>query len=316
MNHMKILTALILLLLVLCFVWMAACQSNRTQNPDALEVAGPSNRHSSVLLPPGEPGSPYAKSYDPEIDGWIFENLVYIGKRGDYELSCPEGQYLMETYADDEGYQVPFATFVRQKEAAIKNGKRDSFNSMLEQNTALIAVGEMEEPLISAVRDKQWNIRSEFFMPVPSWLIQNPPTAAMLLPNGDVATKGPVADADPSGLPDPDPDPCCGGNGDYMKGYFLYSPDGELLSFDQDSFFGLYYKEELSGDLNCAVQETRPDGYTILRGNSHEVLAVYDYDGTKLQSLDLPPTRDTHPFMLLPTRTLCDIYEAQQRIQK
>jgi hypothetical protein len=261
-----------------------------------------------------DPANPYAKQYL-ALDRWTWEHQVgvYRGRQPFPRQPGTKGEAKMITLVDEAGFMLPYATYVRSREEAKRDRTEDSFYS---QSMFLLAAGAMDQAMIDDGHRTADLITGGFYLPVPDWLVADPPVSAMLLPNGEVVTEGPLGSGaeDGSGTQlDPGAGKakgCCGGSD---LGYFRYARDGQLIRSTKKSWWDLYYDSEVEGGYPPGNMTIRGDGYVVFKDDGGAVLSAYDYDGSPLGAID-PRPRDIHGFSALRPPHIRALYGAQQEL--
>lgn len=318
--------------LVLCYVVLLlafpGCRSKESPADPSGLAGSPMSRYASQwgVKELDDSHNPYKDQYD-IWDHWLAANCtgVYRGlAAGSEAIQCERGEMLMSSILDESGYIVPILEFQRQFEESRTIRSEDSFyrNSVI-----IFAKGPMNESMLKDFQTRVDEVRCTYYQKIPSWLAEKPPLAAVILPNGDVVTKGELGsgmstiikpNVDSSQINSAKPaseDGCCGGN-DLSSGWFRYSATGEPLGYtNKKAWWFLYYDAEVN-DLPPGSMAGRSDGYVIFKDpTSGSVLSVYDYDGILLEPVE-PAPRDIHPFSVLRTHRLIMFYNAQQRVAK
>ena len=267
-----------------------------------------------------DPHSPYAGRYR-EWDNWIAQHCVCVSTGWTQQMTRTPGtsEIVFQTTVDGNGFVLPLLEYYRQREAASSRTQRERF----QMNSVFVtALGEMESAEFDQTRAAIAEIIASFYPKIPDWLAQKPPKKAVLLPNGDIATYGPLGSgltlnqANGGKKTEPTKEGCCGGN-DPENGWYRYSSTGEPLGFtNRGHWWYLYYDLDLSGPTPGDDSLIQGDGYTVCRDKkSGDVLAIYDWDGALLDTT-VPPERDAHSFTALKPSAIIMYHQAQVRTLK
>jgi hypothetical protein len=203
---------------------------------------------------------------------------------------------------DESGWVVPSLAFTREREEAMKAGTYDEF---CQEIFYLSAEGVMDPALLNSMQQEEWQVRAGYYPRIPDWLGQNPPKCTMFIPDGRFVTYGPIGSYISAHELDENEGWCCG-----SKGYYLYDPDGYQLAQSDCAWFYLFYGSDRTWPTGECTN--RKDGYFIFRDRlTDQILEIYDYDGTLLDTKSPPPMRDLHNFQMVPAYFAMKLYAAQ-----
>ena len=285
-----------------CF--MISCQGDGSSTGGAKHALTAGGSTGVELKPLDDPDNPYKSLYR-EWDQWIYAHAVTgpVAWQNDDE---PENWTHCTTRVDDEGWMVPALEYARDREEATKAGSYDEF---CEEVFYLAAEGEMSPELLDQMQQEEWLIRAQYYPEIPAWLGENPSKCAMFVPDGRFVTYGPVGSHLSAQEPDEDEGWCCG-----SRGYYLYDEDGNKLAQNDCAWFYLFYGEDREWPKGECT--SRQDGYFVFHDRlTDQILEIYDYDGTLLDSKTLPPKRDMHNFQMVPAYFVTQLYKAQQALK-
>ncbi len=286
---------------------------SETALPTGAKQVEATNGRIVVVRAMDDPDNPYKDEYKP-WDYWFYDHLlteIPIEKLWS-ELSEDEkaeriakrkagmGWLRQRHHLDKDGFIIPDSRSIKEFKEGI------CINTYQERSINLnwvMAEGEIDPNMHQAMWDAGYVESSRFYPDIPKWLADNPPYEAILLPNGDVVTRGLLGDYDKHG----DEIDCCGGQGQIIA---RYDNSGNLVrTLREEVWFYLYYDTDLN-----PVPEGMPsislDGYTTFRDESTgRLLSVWDWDGTQLKTEE-PTWRDPHPFTWLNAKRLQILFNA------
>ena len=312
---------------VLSSAWLWGCQNGGQAGADAKSSAvAIKDQPASGFKPLDDKNNPYRGEYE-EWDRWLVRNCqsVHRGYRSPQAgSSAQQGQMVFTTMIDAAGYVIPALESRRRFEEAQKNRTEKSFDRDCQYITGS---GPAEQDLRYRYLSRLDEVCAPYYRRIPGWLGSNPPSAAILLPNGEVVTQGPLGSGKIGGsssathASNPLPPNAAGaagpgaGTGDDQD-WFRYSAEGKQLgSTDKPEWWFLYYDAQARG-LPPGTMSFRRDGYAIFKDpESGTITSVYDYDGTRLDAIE-PPLRDLHQFARLRGYRLRQLYQAQLRLAK
>ena len=274
----------------------ATTRENSKTGADAVKARTSTGAEAVEVRKLDDPANPYLGQYE-LWDQWVYEHMVSrpkAWKLGEY----PENWDTLSAMVDKNGYMIPMLESTRQKEIAISNGEQDGyFNS----SYYVYGEGELPKNILDGFTKEANRIRAGFTPPIPTWLVENTPSMAMLFPNGDVITLSELGDASMD---------CCSGR---KQTWYRYNSSGEFTGQSKVTWWEIYYTEKHGeeswpeGDF-----ENRMDGYVLFKDRATgQILSAWDYDGTRLDSEVPPPFRDPHPFMYLNQYFIIAFYELQ-----
>jgi len=312
----KLLWAVIILLGLLIVLVLALLITNRQAASQGTSVTAGEQPELMQLLDPDDPDNPYRGQYT-AYDYWVFEHVVIPGteeqEKHPSEMTPEEirAQFAktnkpanwMDTGATvyEGKYLVPFQVAIRDHHEALKNHTTDT----RAQKTTAVRVKGVLDPELKATFRKQANrIDAGFYPPIPTWLAENPPRQAMLLPNGYILTQGLLgAWAETAGKG-------FGVEEEYEIAHGYYDLDGNLIREQQHGWLGL---------ADGTTKEQQPPGHAIwirdgywkfIDDGTGALIAIWDYDGTPLASEEDAVPRDPHNFTWLSGLQIMDYYEA------
>lgn len=311
--------------LVACVMLLAAqwsCQ--KSGNAGAVAKIQPNATSEAPLAsfkPLDDQHNPYRSQYQ-EWDRWLVSNCksVHRGYKSNTARSAgAKGQMAFTTMIDAAGYVVPAVESRRRYEEAQKNRTEESFD---QDALYITGAGPADKDILYRYRSQIDEVCAQYYPRIPDWLGSNPPLAAILLPNGEVVTQGPLGNGMNKATPPEAPigndqpsakaSPAGSGSGNNSnQGWYRYDATGKQLGFTaKPAWWFLYYDANAHG-LPAGKMTSRRDGYTIFTDpTTGAITSVYDYDGTRLDAVE-PPLRDLHPFIKLRSYRLAQYYKAQ-----
>ncbi|MBN2082019.1 hypothetical protein JW859_07410 [bacterium] len=308
MKHVIYTTVLILVLLCMT----EGCSGNEGNDSikEARDIAG---LGVIKILDLDNPENPYKDAYEP-WDEWVYQSIVLDPSTID-RANLPENFKILKARVTQDGFLLPQLEKIKiYHEDKLHGGDRSEVDikeiAPYAVQSAAIMSPEMSEELRFAV----YTVMSEYYSEVPKWLVDNLPHSAMLLPNGDVVTFGALGSyGQPfEGEITEEKVGCCG-RSKGKESFYRYNADGELLITSPIAWWYLYF-DKTEYTEPAAGRSMRPDGYFIYTdAETDEIVSVWNWDGTPLESTVLPPPRDTHPFIILKPIQLQGLYEAQNR---
>jgi hypothetical protein len=261
-----------------------------------------------------DPRNPYFGQYT-EGDYWTYEHAMDI-TRGFIRTPFEQSNFgksdvnFMLGWVDDRGCLIPYLSYAAESHLICYN---DQVNDFWKDKNVLYAFGSMDKELIERIHSAQLKAYAYLYPQIPTWLASSPPISAMLLPNGDVISKGLLGSySAQENLLDTRIGSCCGGSEDLM--WCLYNADGELQATSKDHLWiDLYVSlRTLPYNLNNCSVDIRRDGYHIFRATeTREIIVVLDYDGADMHLKTEPPYRSALQFSFIGAKTLQDLRKAQ-----
>jgi hypothetical protein len=287
------------------------------------KLAATVDHQQRVVRPMDDPANPFRGQYN-DWDRWLFDNLVattdgfppppgstfeetkqYLDaqllKRAQGQLHTAADASL-RTQVTVDGYLVPVLHGIADWEIAVAAGRSKAYYDALPW---VEGTGHMEPALKQAYDLAVDAIRSQNYPAVPDWLVAAPPLGAMLLPNSEILTQGPLGSWHPS-----DGDPHSASHAEDLHqshDWYRYSADGTLLSQAHGFWWFTYHDPEALG-----YPEGDPDtslhGYVTFRAkDSREPLSYWTYDGRRLEQAPSTPM-DIHNFHLIPGGMLLKLH--------
>jgi hypothetical protein len=274
------------LTLPVLFAWFLGCSSSDTDKIiSAQDITGLGAVEIKAL---DAADNPYETKYE-DWDHWAYRNIV-TGPLAYENGKKPDDLKIVKIRVTSDGYMLPATEKTRVMSEHARQGFNDAFDIKHIAPFAVQAAGTMPDEMKERMRLAVHGMKSTFYLPVPDWLAAEPPIWAMLVPNGDVITYGPLG----SGHAEHEGEGCCGGSG---ESYYRYSTSGELLR-TSPVFWWDTYLDDIEYEYPEGSRKNRLDGYFYFTDTeADEILSVWDWDGTQLELPILPPMRDVHPFM-------------------
>jgi hypothetical protein len=242
---------------------------------------------------PRDPKNPYLGQYA-DYDAWIYAQAYEQAKTPGYIPPDYQG-YALEVDAD--GWPVPLRVSGR------RDLEDDGRTPKPHCDNLIQAYGIMGQTMQEEMDADQLATRAASLPRIPQWLAQQPPAAALVLPGGEVVTRGPLggaADSATQGHP----------------AYYRYSADGQELGHTAAGaeWWTLYFQDF------AKLKQQHPDSYweedlgCVLRleSASGQPRAVYDYHGTKLPGVKPPLDRAPKDYTWLGGSELPGLYTCQQ----
>lgn len=312
---------------VLSLTTMWGCQNGNSPGASAKTQSSISKGSQLASFKPlDDQRNPYRGQYQ-EWDRWLVSNCESVHRGFASNTTGPAsatGQMLFTTMIDAAGYVIPAVESRRRFEEAQKNRTEGSFDKDAHYITG---AGPADQAMLYRYRSQIDEVCAPYYRRIPDWLGSNSPLAAVLLPNGEVVTQGPLGSGmkkdtppdTPAGNQQPSTAAKAGGrssgNGP-NQGWYRYDATGKQLGFTTKPAWWFLYYDAAARALPPGKMTSRRDGYTIFTDPATgAVTSVYDYDGTKLDAVE-PPLRDLHPFIKLRSYRLVQYYKAQNRTGK
>ncbi len=259
--------------------------------------------------------NPFREQYG-AWDVWLYEHMERLPDDAPQHVS-PDPQALMlqslqesinrpanwtglQTRLTSKGYLQPVLEGIKQNE--YQRGSADLMAPGAEQ--WISAHGLMDPQTYKQMHTAVDALKASYYQPIPRWLAENPPEAAMLMPNGDVVTSGLLGSGARVFTES-------GGVGPRSALLARYDKEGKLVrQVDGADWWYLYYPGGVA-DRPAGAIAISNDGYVEFTAQpGWNVLSRWDWDGTPL-ALDAPrPARDYHPFQFLMARAIIDYYAA------
>ena len=255
------------------------------------------------VAPLDDEANPYLGMYR-EWDQWIYDNAVAEPAAHEDGIQ-PENWQVLYGHVTSDGYLLPCEVYTRLRQAAWAGGTIDEFP---DRYCRVVGEGEMPAELAENYKAGMDRINASFYPAIPQWLAESPPHSAMLLPDGNIVTYGAPGDgsADEKALR------CArivlaadaGQPVSAIAEQVNLSPSGVRYWLKR---FHVEKNGWPEGDL-----QSRRDGYFIFTHYlTGEILSIWDYDGTKLETTAQPPVRDAHNFIFIPAAQRADYYRYQ-----
>lgn len=313
---LKVVFAAVILLLSAAILASSCATKLNPKSADAVPTGFPF----SALSMKESSANPYSGQYAP-WDKWILEHQrgVFRGAKATAMMQGPTGtEVLMVSGVTEDGFLMPYMEYERRMELRVVD-KFDTDGP--DEDLLVVSIGDMPQELQDATHLAADEVRSAFYREIPRWLVDLQPERSVLLPNGEIAAR--IA---PSKLgfsaDDPNLKPLNmsadkPGSGDKTdSGWARYAADGQLLGYTRHSHWWYLYFDIEVDSLPAGELKIQPDGYAVIRSeNDRSIIAIYDFDGTRLDAFP-EANRDTHYFHHLMPRILTTYYSAQQRSKK
>jgi len=280
------LAAAICLLLTAIAVFTSTCSGGDEVGKSKAPMSVDSGGKAGIEVKPlNDKKSPYIGQYA-EWDLWVYEHA--IGSLLAFKQEeMPADWEVLTAYVNSDGYMIPMLEYAKLREEAEGN---NTFREFKDSIYTLHGAGVIDKALRDRYFDEVDKIRARYFPLIPNWVASSPPRAAMLLPNGDVLTHGPLGEGGDKN------EPCCG---DYD--YFRYNSNGDQVGDSKRGVWWLLYLDTNSYPMPAGDFEFRKDGYILFKDPmTGDVLSLWDYNGTRLDERLTPPPRDCHYFTWLP----------------
>lgn len=260
------------------------------------------------------PENPYRDDYR-EWDFWLVDHQVPEAE----VVGCFSGDdtdMSMIGYLDEAGWLIPSLVVEKELEdqATLGNG-RDYLKSL---TTRVFAAGAMDPELSQQRLDEICMMKAQHFLPIPSFLGENPPRRTMLLSEDRFVTIG---------LP---------GSGSLIDPYqqdpyappmealpfYLWDSQGNQLGESWTSWYELFGApiEEIldtarDEGCNSKFPSNIPMGYLGFNdAATGQLKLLFDYDGTPLEPDLSLHKRDEHNFMFISANKLTHLYNSQQTL--
>jgi hypothetical protein len=283
----------------------AALDSANINSESASEATQPQDSPEFVEITGGNPvladhglkshsalQNPYRDAYQ-ACDQWIADNALLVtlapsSAAYNSELAQRSGSGTVFTLADKQGYILPFREAAEMKAAARQH------KLSLAGYRYVYASGQLDQSTGQQIRDLDFQGRAKHYPPVPDWLMTGTPEGAILLPNGEVITRGEVGKFPWDG----ERNTSHAGHGDThsgvhsSKGWSHYSADGKLLNQISSGPWILMFNADVMDYIvdERYEKEARADGYWVfVERETKEFAAGFDWDGSRLDSS--PPPR-------------------------
>ena len=179
--------------------------------------------------------SPYRERYT-EFEYWCYAHA--LDHRSDEYLSLiregqEDGKEDIFVYVDADGYILPLLEGRQREQASYANYSEEDGVTCL---NGFRAYGELPGALREYYFAMQAEALAPYMEPIPAWLAEAPPKAAVVLPGGEAAVLGSLGEG--AGVYDMTRDEACG-----LMVWHRYSADGELLADGQpgDPWLALYF---------------------------------------------------------------------------
>jgi hypothetical protein len=301
----------ILILPLLSLSLFVSCNGIGVSNKSMATVRDEAGRAISIK-PLDDPRNPYKDQYGP-WDRWLYENLEPVENSGagdsvantmeqlKHDISQPNTWTGLRGQVTAEGYLVPLTVVHKRFEDRCGAGTVEQSST---DERWVIAKGMMDPECYAAMHQSTDRISAAYYHTIPDWLIKNPPSSAMLLPNGDVITNGLLNDTSQPSSKD-----CCGGGGSSI--FARYDLNGNLISTVKGRhWWYLYYEGKESNPPDGMMVASRDGFVEFTSPNQAEVLSRWDWNGKRLDLSQQVVHRDRHPFTFLSATQLRKYYEA------
>jgi hypothetical protein len=291
--------------LLALFSSCTSAERSASSTDGRVAVATKSNVISLMAL--DDPTNPYRGQYR-AWDYWVYENVgtrsaeltdkkptdmtreeleAYVFNRGH-----PPNWTERKARVYESGVLVPYVVSLADFEQARASNTTEELAA---KSRFVTASGEMDPQLKADMQEAGYAAQARFYPEIPEWLVNDPPDAAMLLPNGEIVTEGLLHEGDTTKTDDlGSKSGCCGGTGSI---YARYDADGDLLAAKTGGWWGLYYDTDRLGKPEGNPVLTQ-DGYMKFFDESGALLSIWDYDGTKIGSEGEAVPRDPHYFTM------------------
>ncbi|MEZ5337366.1 MAG: hypothetical protein R3F46_03800 [bacterium] len=221
-----------------------------------------------------DPANPYRGQYA-DWDAWIIANLDPHSSQMP-GATVRQGEAALFVNIDEHGCLIPYELHARRERTGMQRG----IVSAGYGSTRLLAQGPISDELQARLSAMLAGISAEGYPEIPDWLMQEPPEAAMFMPNGDVLCRLPAAE---SKYPDPELE-----GRDGVMIWQRHAADGELLGWTSGHWLELYVG---SAGMPEGQLSSIPGAMLEVRALSGSGFRLLDYDGTELDPLN-PPQRN------------------------
>jgi len=152
-------------------------------------------------------------------------------------------------------------------------------------------------------------VLGEYMPEIPQWLARGAPEWAMILPDGEVVTRGPVGSVEQLAPPSA---------ADLFDCYYRYTPEGTFVARTEPE----HRWQQLFWDAQSVIDKYNRDkvyfsdrnGYLIIsNAETYKPLAVYDLDGSRLRASHPLDDRDGTRFHKMNSEELVQAFQAQQQ---
>lgn len=241
-----------------------------------------------------EPGNPYRKQYA-QWDRWALAHakdmrMVDWGAWNAGEL--PDARRMIFVKVDQAGYPIPL---LDQRAELMQQAHDPSLKHKNDCSVSFMAYGDMPLELLRELQTAELAIKTKYLGQIPAWLAKQPPLWAIVLPSGDVVTRGEL------------------GSGQGLDAYFTWRnamnlPEGNYCRYDRtgrlvakllpgdSDWYKLFWPEAeqvLSKYAQARTMTIFQNGCVIVQEYAGKgVLAVYDYDGAALPAVTDAKARD------------------------
>jgi hypothetical protein len=232
-----------------------------------------------------DPENPYREQYG-AWDRWLIDHATYPSfdeMKAWQNGTAPEGWVYLRPTVTPEGFLVPQLAELRsllaqQSDFAAYKGRPSCVPSFS-------AAGQMDPAMAAGLESAKLALWAASLPEIPDWLAASPPKRAVVLPDGEAATYGPLG----SGAGPVDAALWRFGVDGAPEVYYRYSATGEELGHTvpgqpwPELFMPGYTEQILFGASRENAIPVTLNGYTLwIEPLTQEVRAVHDYTGEQL----------------------------------
>jgi len=262
-----------------------------------------------------DPANPYRGKYA-AWDRWALANakeqrLVDWGAWNAGEL--PDSQRMIYVKVDQTGYPIPL---LDQRAELIEQAHDPNLHKKNDCSVSFMAYGDMPPAMLRELQTAELAHKAKYTSKIPKWLADQPPMWAIVLPSGDVVTRGEL------------------GSGRSVDAYFTWRsswnlPEGNYCRYDRQGQLAAklapgdehWYKLFWPAAQHVLAQYGRAQTMTKFSNGcvivqvyaGKEVLAVYDYDGTVLPASTDTRARDGNVWDGIIGAEIPALYAVQQQ---
>jgi hypothetical protein len=258
-----------------------------------------------------DPENPYRDDYK-AWDLWIYmHELTVLEAQG---ISNPgigrDGWNYYSMSVDENGFPVPRLMATRDRYERLKHGS-DANTEAGRCTHSIQAMGAMDFDMQHRMQLAEDAVLGEYLPEIPQWLVRGAPEWAMILPDGEVVTRGPVGSMEQLA-------PAAAA--DQFECYYRYSPEGVLV--DKTELGQLWL--QLFWDADRVIAKYNSDkvyfvdrnGYlVVISTDTRKTAALYDLDGSRLNTSHPLDDRDGTRFYKIRGDELLRAFKAQQQAQ-
>jgi hypothetical protein len=256
-----------------------------------------------------DPENPYKDDYK-AWDLWIYmHELSVLEAQG---ISNPgigrDGWSYYSMSVDEDGFPVPRLMEKRDRYERLKHGS-DANTEAGRCTHSIQSMGAMDFDMQHRMQLAEDAVLGEYMPEIPQWLARGAPEWAMILPDGEVVTCGPVGSVNPLTL-----EP----GAEQNDRFYRYTPEGAFVDSTEPGQLWL----QLFWDADRVIAKYNSDkvfcidrnGYlVIISTDTRKTVALYDLDGTRLNTSHPLDDRDGTRFRKMNSEELVNAFRAQQQ---